>query len=112
MIAAIASFIFIGLSQRLLGFHSTVFPGIRTASIPEPNVLALKLGACVAGTFVTFFVFRLAAVAEAGSPERIYIASAVAASGLALLSIFSSNSTGTSDDFYAGCFLGTRHPSD
>jgi hypothetical protein len=75
-------------------------------------VLALKLGACVAGTFVTFFVFRLAAVAEAGSPERIYIASAVAASGLALLSIFSSNSTGTSDDFYAGCFLGTRHPSD
>jgi hypothetical protein len=107
MIAAIASFVFIDLAQRLLGFHSTVFPGIRTASIPEPNVLALKLGACMAGTFVTFFIFRLAGVAEAGSPERIYIASAVAVSGLALLSIFNSNSTGTSGDFYAGCFLGT-----
>jgi hypothetical protein len=107
MIAAIASFVFIDLAQRLLGFHSTVFPGIRTASIPEPNVLALKLGACMAGTFVTFFIFRLAGVAEAGNPERIYIASAVAVSGLALLSIFNSNSTGTSGDFYAGCFLGT-----
>ena len=28
-------------------------------------------------------------------------------SGLALLSIFNSNGTGTSGDFYAGCFLGT-----
>src|SRR5215469_941096 len=107
MIAAIASFIFIDLAQRLLGFHSNVLPGIRTASIPEPNVLALKLGVCMAGTFVTFFIFRLAGVAEAGSPERIYIASAVAVSGLALLSIFNSNSRGTSGDFYAGCFLGT-----
>ena len=53
------------------------------------------------------FFFRLAGVAEAGSPERIYIASAVAVSGLALLSIFNSNSTGTSGDFYAGRFLGT-----
>jgi hypothetical protein len=107
MIAAIASFVFIDLAQRLLGFHSTVFLGIRAASIPEPNVLALKLGACMAGTCVTFFIFRLAAVAEAGNPERIYIASAVAVSGLALLSIFNCNSTGTSGDFYAGCFLGT-----
>ena len=107
MIAAIASFFFIDLAQRLLGFHSTVFLGIRTASIPEPNVLALKLGACMAGTCVTFFIFRLAAVAEAGNPERIYIASAVAVSGLALLSIFNSNGTRTSGDFYAGCFLGT-----
>jgi hypothetical protein len=107
MIAAIASFFFIDLAQRLLGFHSTVFLGIRTASIPEPNVLALKLGACMAGTCVTFFIFRLAAVAKAGNPERIYIASAVAVSGLALLSVFNSNSTGTSGDFYAGCFLGT-----
>src|SRR5215472_7687437 len=80
MIAAIASFVFIDLAQRLLGFHSTVFLGVRTASIPEPNVLALKLGACMAGTFVTFStfsIFRLAGVPEAGSPERIYIASAV-----------------------------------
>jgi len=107
MIAAIASFVFIDLAQRLLGAHSTLLPGIRAASIPEPNMLALKLGACMAGTFVTFLIFRLAAVAEAGSPERIYIASAVAVSGLALLSIFNSNSTGTSGDFYAGCFLGT-----
>jgi hypothetical protein len=107
MIAAMASFVFIDLAQRLIGFHSTVLPGIRTASIPEPNVLALKLGACMAGTFVTFFIFRLAAVAEAGSPERIYLASAIAVSGLALLSIFNSNSTGTSGYFYAGCFLGT-----
>jgi hypothetical protein len=107
MIAAIASFVFIDLAQRLLGFHSTGFPGIRTASIPEPNMLALKLGACMAGTFITSFVLRLAAVAEAGNPERIYIASAVAVSGLALLSIFNSNRVGTSGDFYAGCFLGT-----
>jgi hypothetical protein len=107
MIAAIASFVFIDLAQRLLGFHSIVFPGIHTASIPEPNVLALKLGACMAGAFVTFHIFRLGAVAEAGSAEPIYIASAVATSGLALLSIFNSNSTGTAGDFYAGCFLGT-----
>src|SRR6516162_6089873 len=107
MIAGIASFVFIDLAQRLLGAHSTLLPGIRAASIPEPNMLALKLGACMAGTCVTFFIFRLAAVAEAGNPERIYIASAVAVSGLALLSIFHSNSTGTSGDFYAGCFLGT-----
>jgi hypothetical protein len=107
MIAAIASFVFIDLAQRLLGAHSTLLPGIRAASIPEPNMLALKLSACMAGTFVTFLIFRLAAVAEAGSPERIYIASAVAVTGLALLSIFNSNSTGTSGDFYAGCFLGT-----
>src|SRR6516162_5119194 len=53
MIAAIASFVFIDLAQQLLGFHSTVFLGIRTASIPEPNVLALKLGACMAGTCLT-----------------------------------------------------------
>src|SRR5215472_4509760 len=107
MIAAIASFVFIDLAQRLLGFHSTGFPGIRAASIPEPSMLTLKLGACMAGTFVTFFIFRLTSVAEAGNPERIYIASAVAVSGLALLSIFNSNSTGTSGDFYAGSFLGT-----
>jgi hypothetical protein len=61
----------------------------------------------MAGTCVTYFIFRLAGVAEAGNPERIYIASAVAVSGLALLSIFNSNNTGTSGDFYAGCFLGT-----
>jgi hypothetical protein len=104
MIAAIASFVFIDLAQRLLGFHSTVFPGIRTASIPEPNVLALKLGACMAGTFVTFFSFDWPVsrrrAARSGST------SAVAVSGLALLSIFNSNSTGTSGDFYAGRFLG------
>jgi hypothetical protein len=107
MIAAMASFVFIDLAQRLLGAHSTLLPGIRAASIPETNMLALKLGACMAGTFVTFFIFRLAGVAEAGSPERIYIASAVAVSGLALLSIFNSNSRSMSGDFYAGCFLGT-----
>jgi hypothetical protein len=100
--------VFIDLAQRLLGAHSTaLLAGIRAASIPEPNVLALKLGVCMAGTFVSFFIFRLASVAQAGSPERIYIASAVAVSGLALLSIFNSNGTGTSGDFYAGCFLGT-----
>ena len=109
-IAAIASFVFIDLAQRLLGSGGSVFLGIHTASIPEPNVLALKLGACMVGTFVTFFVFRLPAVAEAGSPERIYIASAVALSGLAFLSIFNSNSTGTLGDFYAGCFLGMSSP--
>jgi len=76
-------------------------------AVRRPGWRGILTALSYSGTFVTFLIFRLAPVAEAGSPERIYIASAVAVSGLALLSIFNSNSTGTSGDFYAGCFLGT-----
>ena len=76
-------------------------------AVGRPGWRGILTALSYSGTFVTFLIFRLAPVAEAGSPERIYIASAVAVSGLALLSIFNYNGTGTSGDFYAGSFLGT-----
>ena len=47
-----------------------------------------------------------AAVAKAGRLKRIYVASTLALSGLAFLSIFYTDSPRTLGDFYAGCFLG------
>jgi len=106
-IAAIASLTFIDFAQRLLGSDGTVFLGLRAVSMAlEPHVLALALCVCMAGALITLFVFRLPPLAKAGSPKRICIASTLALSGLAFLSIFYTDSPRTLGDFYAGCFLG------
>jgi hypothetical protein len=49
-------------------------------------------------------------VAKAGRLKRIYVASTLALSGLAFLSIFYTDSARTLGDFYAGCFLGMSSP--
>jgi hypothetical protein len=110
-IAAIASLIFIDLAQRLLGADGTVFLGLRAVPMaPELDVLALTLCVCMAGSLITLFVFRLPPLAKADSPKRISIASTLALSGLAFLSILSPDSPRTLGDFYAGCFLGMSSP--
>src|SRR5262249_23600141 len=83
--------------------------GIHGARAPCPGAHTLRVHGLSLNNIVCL---SAAAPRKAGSPKRIYIASTLALSGLAFLSIFYTDSLRTLGGFYAGCSWACRHRSD
>jgi hypothetical protein len=109
-IATVASFLFVELVARL-GADARRFHEIPVGTFSvEPWAAPLWFFACLGGTLGTMFVLRQRRLAAAGVATRIFIASAVALTGLLILRVGDPDHTTMLDAFYAGCFLGMSTP--
>jgi hypothetical protein len=109
-IATVASFLFIVLCG-LWGADARLFHGIETGALSvEPQAAGLWFSACLVGILVTLCVLRQRQIASAKVADRTFIASSLALFGLAAIHFGLAGDAGTSDAFYAGCFLGMSTP--
>ncbi len=109
-IATVASFLFVQ-AALLFGADDRLFRAARAEMFDvDPRSVALACAACMIGMCATLLVLRRRSVASAGPADRIFIAAAVALTGLIALHLNDPNDTRTLDAFYAGCFLGMTTP--
>jgi hypothetical protein len=104
-IAAAASFLFVQVAS-LFGAHGAMVPATGLFDV-APMSAALACAACAIGTFATLIVLRRPGVESAAPVDRIFIAAAVALTGLWALRLTDAS---VPDAFYAGCFLGMSAP--
>jgi hypothetical protein len=105
-IAVVASFLFVQL-VRPLGADTSRFHTVAAGAFElEPWSAIRALLACLVGIFGTLLVLRQRRIADGGVAVRIFIASAVALSGLIVLHLGDPDDAQAMDAFYAGCFAG------
>ncbi|BAM87095.1 hypothetical protein S58_10840 [Bradyrhizobium oligotrophicum S58] len=105
-LAAVASFLFIGLAP-LLGADGELFP-IARRGVLEQGIggAAMTFVVCTAGMLATMAALRWAPVAGSRRAVRIFVAAAVAFAGLVMLQQFVPSDASDLDAYYAGCFIG------
>jgi hypothetical protein len=103
-IAAVASFAFVELAS-LAGADDTLFRSAR-ADVLDASPTALTFVACLVGTFAVLLPLRGQGMTSAKTADRIFLAAAIALTGLIGLHLSGLNDASTMDAFYAGCFLG------
>jgi hypothetical protein len=103
-IAAVASFSFVELAS-LAGADDTLFRSAH-ADVLDASPTALTFVACLVGTFAVLLPLRGQGMTSAKTADRIFLAAAIALTGLIGLHLSGLNDTSTMDAFYAGCFLG------
>jgi len=109
-IATVASFLFIALAGPL-GADASRFHGVATDAFDvEPWSAILGFFACLAGIGGTLLVLRQPPPANGGGPEKTFLASAAALSGLMILQLGNPGDARMLDTYYAGCFLGMSTP--
>jgi hypothetical protein len=103
-IAAVASFAFVELAS-LVGANDTLFRSAH-ADVLDASPTALTFVACLVGTFAVLLPLRGQGMTSAKTADRIFLAAAIALTGLIGLHLSGLNDASTMDAFYAGCFLG------
>ncbi len=109
-LAAVASFLFIGLAP-LLGAEGELFPIARRGVLEQGlGAAATTFVVCTAGMLATMAALGWAPVAGSRRAVRIFVAAAVAFAGLVMLQQFMPGDASDLDAYYAGCFIGMSSP--
>ncbi|XUM23086.1 hypothetical protein ACRAVF_06620 [Bradyrhizobium oligotrophicum S58] len=105
-LAAVASFLFVGLAP-LLGTEGELFPIARRGALVEQGLggIALTFALCAVGMLATMAALRWAPVAGSRRAVRIFVAATVAFAGLVVLQLLPSDAPDL-DAYSAGCFVG------
>jgi hypothetical protein len=109
-IAAMACLIFVELAS-LAGADDTLFRSARADVLDaSPTRAVLAFAACLLGTFAVLLSLRGQSLKSATIADRVFLAATIALIGLTGLHLSGLSDAGTSDAFYAGCFLGMSTP--